>query len=827
MFCPFCGKEIEDQSKFCTYCGKATQIPQPAAPEPPAPAENAADTQHKPKKEKKQKPPKQSKQPSVSAAEPEGKRRLNLSIGTVWMTAFILLELLPYLLRSVIMLATKTVLSVPVMCLSILLGYAAMFGALTLMTKLRRGKAAVPAALLFTSVFALRRISEPFILSLTESGKTLQTVIGYTAEGIVCIAAAFILAAALRPLSVNDEQKRGGTAAAVLFSLLSFAVIPALQAGYYFMPFEHIPSFLSTASSKLLFALAEAGCFTLAARAIAGSKQKESTPARAGKGALIAGGACAAASAVLLTVGSMPQNVMKSMTNDVVYPFVQAELFLASGDMTYAVRFYNLAGEHAKAWSTLAQGSSYSMSPEYPTDTTLRYLAYLNSNGEDMKNYMRNDFDPDEIGFFGPLMLDCYKQRNTLDENEEAHRREVIDLCIGSDTFVNKYPTMKMIAKHSDELRDLSKADTVYGKYLRLAGIFEDIQKNDASVSSSINALLDLAEEYPQDIKIQVIASIIGSENKWDSAGHYERTGEAVLRFLRCVDNAPETFSDNDTVIGLRNTGADMLMNVNQFDKAADVLNATLEKDAGNSSAKQMLARCYMELGDHAKSRQLAKEVSDANPQDVTALWTLCVCALKKGDNAEAIGAAARLADAVSGGRTEGDSLLFNCATELSMQDRTAGYTHNLYTNDPEDENVKLIAENEFLNDYCAAIYYSKMKREYELALEHVDRALKGREQLSRLWYLKGVIHYSLKQFEESEKALLKADELDPNDLSIMYALVNTYDGMGEYKKAYEYCERVVAKYPNGADHDEDVFGAMPHASMILGRLRSLAEEGE
>ena len=62
-------------------------------------------------------------------------------------------------------------------------------------------------------------------------------------------------------------------------------------------------------------------------------------------------------------------------------------------------------------------------------------------------------------------------------------------------------------------------------------------------------------------------------------------------------------------------------------------------------------------------------------------------------------------------------------------------------------------------------------------------------------------------------------DALDPNDLSIMYALANTYDGMEEYAKAYDYCERCIAKYPNGADHDEDVFGAMPHAAGLASRL--------
>ncbi|MBR4200016.1 MAG: zinc ribbon domain-containing protein, partial [Oscillospiraceae bacterium] len=519
MFCPFCGKEIENQSKFCTYCGKATQIPEtaaappqvqppqetaptddiPSAP-PPVTSGNAQSETKKPKKEKKQKPP---KQPSASSAEPadsaKAKTRLKPSIGAALMTAMILLELLPYLLRSVIMLTTKTVLSVPVMCLSIILGYAAMFGSLALMSRLIRGKAAVPAALLFTSVFALRRISEQFIMSLTESDKTLQTVIGYTAEGIVCVLAAFTLSAALEALFSAEDRKHGGKIAATVLVLLSFMVFPVLEAGYYLVPFDHTPSFMSSAFSKLLLAMLEAGCFTLAARAVTGSKAKEKSAAPHGKAVMITGGVCSLVSVVLLAYGSTPQDVLTSVSKDILLPFVQAELFLTSGDMAYAVRFYRLAGEHAKAWSTLAQGGSYTLSSEYPTDTSLRYLSYLNGNGNAMAEYMVNDFDPAEIGFFGPLMLDYYKQRESLSENEEAHRREVIDLCIGADTFDNKYPTMKMIAKHSDDLSNLSEIDSTYAKYLRLAEIFEDIQKNEASVSGSINELLNLAEEYPQD----------------------------------------------------------------------------------------------------------------------------------------------------------------------------------------------------------------------------------------------------------------------------------------------------------------------------------------
>ena len=41
-----------------------------------------------------------------------------------------------------------------------------------------------------------------------------------------------------------------------------------------------------------------------------------------------------------------------------------------------------------------------------------------------------------------------------------------------------------------------------------------------------------------------LIHSTIGSENRWDGAGHYDRTSEAVLRFLRGAQEHPENYKD-------------------------------------------------------------------------------------------------------------------------------------------------------------------------------------------------------------------------------------------------------------------------------------------
>jgi uncharacterized membrane protein YvbJ len=40
MFCPFCGRQIEDNSLFCKYCGKAMPQKSPPIPAQPLPQKN-------------------------------------------------------------------------------------------------------------------------------------------------------------------------------------------------------------------------------------------------------------------------------------------------------------------------------------------------------------------------------------------------------------------------------------------------------------------------------------------------------------------------------------------------------------------------------------------------------------------------------------------------------------------------------------------------------------------------------------------------------------------------------------------------------------------
>ncbi len=806
MVCKNCGNNNNSEAKFCTYCGSPLTDVTSTVLEPTV-------SVTKSKKTKKDKPKKHlPKTQSFESANENYTDKL-FSVGTIMFLTFLTIEWLPFLLRSIIMLSSKTVLSVFVSCFCGIVGFAVAGGILMLLSKMKGGRSPLPSALLFVSVLGAYRSAMPVLLSLCDRWIIVQALV----LAVGSILTALVMANQAENLFISDTIKRGGKLLVILCMLISISLPSIIQSVAYFVPIKRTPSFLGTSAYKLLIAMISAiVCKWAIERMMSKTKAKTVNPKPFVS--LIAGGCLVPVAVVALFVTTGPQNILKTVRNDVAYPLVQAEMIMKTGDMTAAQSFFELGGEHASAWMALASGSGYSMSEKYPNDLMLRYLSYLN-NEDSLSSYLINECDISEMDIFAPLMLQFYSSHENLDENETAHRNELIALCIGKELFVNEYPTKKMIEKNSEKLMILENIDSTYTTELRIAKLFSSVQKDNISISNVVEEMLELAEEYPDNLSIQSAAAVICSEARWDGASHYDRTSEAVLRMVRCMKNEYEEISAN-----LYSSSASMLISMKEYNKAVELLNEGMSTFPDDKGIKQQLAQCYMELGDKEKSYELAKEVIKVYPDDVAALWTLCVCSLKKGDTNEAISAASKLADAVKNGNSDGDSLLFNCVTELSMSDGTAGYTHNVYSADTADEPVKKIMENEFLDNYCAAVYYEKQHINYDLALENVDKALSFSENSSRLWYLKGLIHYNREEFEKSEEALLKADSLDPNDLSIMYALANTYDAMKEYQKAYDYCQRVIAKYPNGADHGEDVFGAAPHASSLLSSLKPYVE---
>ena len=97
-------------------------------------------------------------------------------------------------------------------------------------------------------------------------------------------------------------------------------------------------------------------------------------------------------------------------------------------------------------------------------------------------------------------------------------------------------------------------------------------------------------------------------------------------------------------------------------------------------------------------------------------------------------------------------------------------------------------------------------------------------EESGRLWYLNAMVHYDLGEFEEALACYQKADQLEPDDPSILFGLANAYDALEDYQTAYDYCLRALAHFPAGVDHSYDNYGVSWHAAALLNRLKPYVE---
>ena len=869
MICPSCGKENPDGAKFCRFCGTkiegapapqettafhAVPVP-PVRPEQPAPnsdppavvipiaatpaymqSQENGGTAEEPKKKKGPLFKKRAKKAPAPQTAPQPEMKTGASAnpitpGRALLAAFLAIECLPYIVDSFLLLAKKSPLGVFTVSFIDILCYAAAFGLLVGASKLITGKAKTAPSLLIVGVIIASR-SAASALTLAERGSVggVRAILIGAALLIIAVTAAVIVKPLGSLFSQNGKCRQGGRLTSFLLifaALLSPIIFDMLKVVF---SYTVTISFISTFAYKLLIAAAEAALLTCAVNKLLKKQAATEQPASgAGVAAeLIAGGALFAAAVVVTSITMITFSTAYAIVADVANYSLRGRIYMSGGDMTSAVNAFEQAGEHSSAWLAISGEGSYTTPEKYRGDPVLMYLEYINDSSENLRRYLVNSLNEEEIDLWCPLMLGKYAEKDNLSEEEEAHRKEMLVLCIGSECFVNKYPTTEEIQKHSADITEALSANTEFEKDLFMAKVYAGAQKCSDSPNTLLDELMDASEQYPNDMSIQYAAAYIGSENRWDNASHYEKTAEAALRFRKLFSEKYGA-SDPEKVLANDSSVAGMLVNVQKYDEAEKILEDLIGRGSDTKENMQLLSICYTELNENKKGDELSKKMYQTFPDDVTVIRTYFLSTLKGGETKEAIEAAGKLADIVKSDPKDGDPLLFNCVSYLTVRDSEAwtDFQYDVYTKDSSDEPRREIAKNEFLDEYCAAVFNDYMERDYDEALKHVDKALSFQENSGRLWYLKGLILYNQKKFEDAEKALLKADSLDPDDASTLYAIANNYDAMKRYEESYEYCERVVAKYPNGADHGEDWYGIAPHAQHLMSSLEPYVKGGK
>ncbi len=863
MICHSCGRENPEGANFCRFCGiNLLSTIQPSAPSHQtapqtnqesifanAPPQTQVHIQQessvtsapikviKQKRsifKKRIKPATQSVQENTKTDTPS-KPKININIGSVMLLTFLTIELSPYLLRSIVLVLRQNTMPTPIYMLCGALGWCIAGSVLFLFSKKISGKLRLPYILSFLGLIAIYRQTEAILLPMTSQTFAAQTSIFYIAMVIIQLTADILLLIPLGMLfSDKIVVKQGGIIFSFVFVLIAMNLDTILNLIWSFAFSGVSSSFISTCAYRIIGSFLEAFFFTLAAKHLL-KKQKPKDTSKKKHGNYIFGAVTATAALVLSIYLGIPNSITTCAAKDMEVYLTQGLLFLGTGDMVAAERAYEQAGEHFSAWKAIAQGNSYNVPSKFQDDNVLLYFSKLNDNTDNLRTFLATSYDDDTADMWLPLMLSRYSNKESLSDDEIEHRKELTAICIANEIFTVDYPTEEIINKKSDDILAMigNDPEKEYARYKTLASVLSGFETCETSFSTGISQLIQCAEQNPDDISIQYITATLGSSNVWDGAGHFDGTSEAILRFRSLWFDEYGENATQEQIDSLELSCGNMLMDIHKYDAAANLLKKAVDSSQDSFKLKQMLASCYIQLDDAENSYNLAKEMYADYPEDVTTLWLYSVGSLKKGNNLEAIKIAGELADVVKNDKSEpeldGDVLLFTCVTYLSLNDSGSytDYQYRIYNGDETDP--KLLAEfknNEFLYNYVNAVYWEKQKDKPDEALPYAKKALSYQENSGRLWYLNGMIHFDLKQYEDARDAYIKANTLVPGDSSTMFALANTYDALGNYQEAYDLCEEINEMYPNGVEHLVDLYGVSAHVGSLYNSLKSHINKG-
>jgi len=97
---------------------------------------------------------------------------------------------------------------------------------------------------------------------------------------------------------------------------------------------------------------------------------------------------------------------------------------------------------------------------------------------------------------------------------------------------------------------------------------------------------------------------------------------------------------------------------------------------------------------------------------------------------------------------------------------------------------------------YSLGLLLAEMKK-YDQAVVYMGKAAKGMPERARVHYNLGLLLQHLRRDAEAEKTLLKALELDTENMDYLYALADHYMKRGKLEKAKIIAEQMVAKHPD------------------------------
>ena len=460
---------------------------------------------------------------------------------------------------------------------------------------------------------------------------------------------------------------------------------------------------------------------------------------------------------------------------------------LYAGELEDALMFSKAANTRIDGYLYYLRGEKEELKSLYEANRDEPVIAWLYYNQtrdiDSIEQYVITE-DPYDTSFHY-LLLAAYpnlKERD-MTEEREAYRNELLEECILKGDYGVILPELLSSGNKGKKI-----ADKMEEKYSALKAVNTSINtmiavnKNGKYTVQIAKDIIREAENDPENAELQYFAAFIGAKAASDdSRGYYTGGLNCVQRYLDYLEN-DKTLSKSEKAQKKLDC-ADIMIAMEGYDQAAELLEGITEKEAGDlaETISLMKLSCY-ESANRGEDCYKSAEAMIENGQDDMVIWYYYgVGALKDKDPDKMIDAINHVADIMLGKKLSEDDrlvanlLLHTMAEFMIINDSGSytGYTYSMYREISDAQKDKL---SPFARHYLDAIEYYFIDRNNDLALEEIEAVLKENAELPYAVYLRGIIYYSINRIEESIDDLNKALEYDPENTTFMYNLANAYN---------------------------------------------------
>lgn len=491
---------------------------------------------------------------------------------------------------------------------------------------------------------------------------------------------------------------------------------------------------------------------------------------------------------------------------------------LAMGNVEMAAMYYDSAWERKSVWEYVTGASDnsevfHNAEKSSLLEVRLLYWLYHENVGAMEKCLMEEDVGLD----FAMELLDLYATREgELPERSKAIRKDIISLMIAADTFTDTVISPKDLEGRRYKLAERLDEMEAVKIYCDAVNVLAETGKSGGVSREQAEEMLAIAESKPEDVNLQYFAVTYGCAYKSDNATHYERTLQAGERFVSLVEQTGDLSFEQKYQSHMMLV--DWAMELGLFEKAMLYIEEVLEMRE-TESLLITLAQCQQDMGRTAECVETAQRILELNPDNYGAIYYCAVGRLKSGDIDGAIEDTLKLCLLVQNlegdARHQAEVMLYDVLQYQGFSDVT--YNYMIYRNLSEEQRQR-IEENDFYAAYLDAVYCCFTSKEYDMALEHIDRVLSAEPGLAQASYLKGCIYFGKENFAMAAKAFEESVAVDSFSATAWYSLANAYDAMGEYERAYEASVKVDTLLPD-TDHLFDPYGIAIHNGWLKERL--------